>query len=38
MTDYIRTMLDFVSVDTDGNAVVPDDDPKVITLRTQWDF
>lgn len=38
MTDYIRTMLNFVDVDTDDNAVVPNDDPKVVTLRAQWDF
>ncbi len=38
MTDYIRTMLDYVDVNTDENAAVPNDDPKVVTLRLQWDF
>lgn len=38
MTDYIRTTLNFIDVDTDDNAVVPNDDPKVVTLRVQWDF
>ena len=38
MTDYIRSMLNFVDVDTDDEAVVANDDPKVVTLRMQWDF
>jgi phosphate-selective porin OprO/OprP len=38
MTDNIRTMLNVVDVNTDDNAVEPDDDPTVTTLRAQWDF
>lgn len=38
MTDYIRMMANYVDVDTNSSAVVPNDDPKVITLRAQWDF
>lgn len=38
MTDYIRAMLNVVDVNTDKDAVVPDDDPTVTTLRAQWDF
>ncbi|MCC6598753.1 MAG: TMF family protein [Alphaproteobacteria bacterium] len=38
MTDNVRMMLDYVSVDTDDNAVIANDDPAVVTLRTQWDF
>lgn len=38
MTDHVRMMLNYVSVDTDDKAVVANDDPEVVTLRTQWDF
>lgn len=38
MTDNVRMMLNYVDVNTDNNAVVANDDPSVVTLRTQWDF
>lgn len=38
LRDNARIMFNYVDVDTDNNAVVPNDDPKVMTLRTQWDF
>ncbi|MGB4106263.1 MAG: OprO/OprP family phosphate-selective porin [Alphaproteobacteria bacterium] len=38
MTDYIRTMLNVVDVNTNDDASVPDDDPTVATVRVQWDF
>ncbi len=38
LTDYIRMMANYVSVDTDNNAVSPNDDPDIVTLRAQWDF
>ncbi len=38
MTDNVRMMLNYVDVNTDDNAVVANDDPSVVTLRTQWDF
>lgn len=36
--DNVRMMLNYVDVNTDDNAVVVNDDPSVVTLRTQWDF
>jgi phosphate-selective porin OprO/OprP len=38
MTDHIRTMFNVVDVNTNGDAVVADDDPTVATARVQWDF
>jgi phosphate-selective porin OprO/OprP len=38
LTDYTRVMLNYTHVNTDDEAVVADDDPDVISLRTQWDF
>jgi phosphate-selective porin OprO/OprP len=33
-----RIMANYISVDTDENAVTPNDDPEIILLRTQVDF
>lgn len=38
LTDNIRMMLNFTSVNTDNNAVNADDDPEILNLRAQWDF
>jgi len=38
LRDNIRMMFNYVDVNTDDEAVVADDDPQVMTLRTQWDF
>lgn len=38
LRDNARLMFNYVDVDTDGEAVVADDDPKVMTVRAQWDF
>lgn len=34
----VRIMGNVVSVDSDNNAVVADDDPTIYSLRTQWNF
>ncbi len=36
--DRIRFMLNYTMVDTDSNAVMANDDPKIIALRAQYDF
>jgi len=38
LTDRVRLMGNVVSVDTDANASVPDDDPTLYNMRVQWDF
>lgn len=38
LRDNARLMFNYVDVDTDENAVEADDDPKVMTVRAQWDF
>jgi phosphate-selective porin OprO/OprP len=38
LRDNIRMMFNYVDVNTDEEGVVADDDPQVMTLRTQWDF
>lgn len=38
LRDNLRLMANYVSVNSDTNAVVPDDDPDVYHLRAQWDF
>lgn len=38
LRDNLRLMGNYTSVNSDTNAVVPDDDPDVYHLRAQWDF
>jgi phosphate-selective porin len=38
LRDNARLMFNYVDVDTDDKAVVANDDPKVMTVRAQWDF
>lgn len=38
LSDHARLMGNIISVDTDDNAVVADDDPTLYNLRAQWDF
>lgn len=38
LTDHIRFMGNIIAVNTDNNAVTPDDDPTIFNIRTQWDF
>lgn len=38
LTDYVRLMGNVVSVDTDENASVANDDPTLYNFRAQWDF
>jgi phosphate-selective porin OprO/OprP len=38
LTDRVRLMGNVVSIDTDANASVPNDDPTLYNMRAQWDF
>lgn len=38
MRDNVRLMANYIAVNSDIDAVVPDDDPDVYHLRAQWDF
>lgn len=38
LTDRVRLMGNLVSVDTDENATVANDDPTLYNFRAQWDF
>lgn len=38
LSPHIRMMFNLVGVNTDGEAVTPDDDPTVYNMRAQWDF
>lgn len=38
LRNNLRLMANYTIVDTDDNAVVPNDDPDVVHLRAQWDF
>ena len=38
LRDNARLMFNYVDVNTDEKAVEADDDPKVMTVRAQWDF
>ena len=38
LTNYIRLMANYISVDTDSNATTPNDDPEIVNVRAQWDF
>ena len=38
LTNNIRLMGNVVSIDTDENASVPNDDPTLYNMRAQWDF
>ena len=37
-TPYFRLMANYILVDTDSNAVTPNDDPDIFAIRTQVDF
>lgn len=38
LTNNIRLMGNVVSIDTDENASIPNDDPTLYNFRAQWDF
>ena len=38
LNDYVRLMMNVIMVDTDDNAVTPDDDPTVFLTRSQVKF
>ncbi len=38
LNDHSRIMANYIIVDTDENAVTPNDDPKIMLLRTQISF
>lgn len=38
LNSHVRLMANVVSVDTDSNAVVADDDPTIYNFRAAWDF
>jgi phosphate-selective porin OprO/OprP len=38
LNDYVRLMANYIIVDTDDNAVTPDDDPHIMLLRSQVKF
>lgn len=38
LNNNVRIMANIISVDSDGNAVVPNDDPTIYSMRTQWNF
>lgn len=38
LNDYARIMANYIMVDTDNNAVTPNDDPNILLLRTQLSF
>ena len=35
---HMRLMMNYIAVDTDANAVTPDDDPQILLFRAQADF
>ena len=38
LNEYARVMLNYIQADTDANAVVANDDPKIVLLRGQIDW
>ena len=38
LNDYVRFLANFIIVDTDENAVTPNDDPKIAVIRSQVKF